>query len=198
MALAQQLLPDLPGFVNKGRLVFQNPIGHILRGICFEPSAFDKKPFYASTFIMLMCVPTRYISLSLGHRIRNAGIDGWRVDLPDLVPNLRVAIKQQVSQFLSLAQSLLDVADIAKGFQSQYAKEVAAYAFARSGDIGNAVCALDHLLYSLDASVPWQHGMAERAKLLRANLQSDPAKAQLQLDSWEMETFKNLGLEEFK
>jgi hypothetical protein len=39
--------------------------------------------------------------------------------------------------------------------------------------------------------------MAERARALKARLLVNPASAQQQLEAWESETAKNLGLEKF-
>jgi hypothetical protein len=55
---------------------------------------------------------------------------------------------------------------------------------------------LDRLIGHLREDVPWQREMADRARTLKSQLVSYPAAAQKQFDAWEVETAKNLGLEE--
>jgi hypothetical protein len=81
-----------------------------------------------------------------------------------------------------------------------YVQQAIAYSFARAGDIGKAVTALDQLVgqvLSGNEPYPWQREMAERARALKARLLVNPASAQQQLEAWESETAKNLGLEKF-
>jgi len=73
-----------------------------------------------------------------------------------------------------------------------------AYALARAGDVKEAGDALGRLISLLHEEVPWQHEMADSARALKSQLGSDPAAAQKQLDAWEAETAKNLGIEEFR
>jgi hypothetical protein len=85
VSLAQQLLRRLPGFTVKGPMMFICPAKHYLRGIYFEASSFDAKPFYVWTFILPLYVPNKYVSFNLGKRVRNAGGDRWKADAPNLI-----------------------------------------------------------------------------------------------------------------
>src|SRR5207249_2828862 len=69
IALAKSLMLDLPGFTFKGRLMFIKPVKQVLRGICFEPSAFDKRAFYVNVFALPLCVPTRHLYFNFGKRV---------------------------------------------------------------------------------------------------------------------------------
>ena len=50
--LEKRLLQDLPGFAIKGSLMFISPVGHTLRGFCFDTSGFDKRAFYLWSLFM--------------------------------------------------------------------------------------------------------------------------------------------------
>ena len=47
----------------------------------------------------------------------------------------------------------------------------------------------------LDVKVPWQLEMADRERALKSQLRSDVPSAQKQLEEWEAESVRNLGLE---
>jgi hypothetical protein len=56
---------------------------------------------------------------------------------------------------------------------------------------------LERLVRLLDVKIPWQREMANRAGILKAKLLSNPVEVQRQLEAWEAESVKNLGLEKF-
>ena len=57
-SLGNDLLQELPGFVVKSPMVFAAPIKHVLRGLYFEGSDFDRDSFYIWGFFLPMYVPT--------------------------------------------------------------------------------------------------------------------------------------------
>jgi len=200
--LAKRLSPDLPGFAVKAPLMFIPPVGHTLRGVCFEGSSFDTNSFYVNVFFLPLFVPRKHLSFEFGNRIRTAsGGDRWNADAPDIVCELGIALKREALPFLSPIESLRDVEQAAKSLrlpQNPHVQQAIAYAIARSGDVGKAVVELDALLAMLDVKVPWQREMAERAEVLKTKLLTNPAEAQRQLEAWESETSQNLGLEKFR
>lgn len=200
VSLAKRLLPELPGFVANGPMIFIRPVGHILRGFYFEGSSFDSKSFYVWMFILPLCVPAEHISFSLGKRIRGAGGERWHIDAPDVVPELKDLLKREAVSNLSRIGSLRDFVDAASRWGSSddpQTQEALAYVLARASKGGDAVLAIDQLLRSLHTNIPWQVEMTERAKTLKTKIQEDPAEAQRQLETWERQTAKNLGIEEF-
>ncbi|MGA2280263.1 MAG: hypothetical protein ABSG80_08175 [Verrucomicrobiota bacterium] len=194
--IGKALLPELPGFAVKGNLLLIPPATQILRGICFEPSGFDKKAFYVNVFILPLCVPTRHIYFNFGKRV---GI-GWNSNAPNVLSELSMALKHEALPFLSRVKALHGFIELAKSFSSQNPNtpEAIAYAFARTGNMCKAVAMLDELTHLLDMKVPWQFEMAERADALRSQLLNDPASAQKQLEVWEAESVRNLGLEKYQ
>lgn len=199
--LAKHLLPDLPGFFVKGPLVASHPVKNTLRGLYFEGSDFDKHSFYVWTFFLPLFVPTKHVSFNLGKRLREpGGGDRWNADAPNLVAELRAAVKRDALSFLSGIESAEDIARAAAAFQKTgdpYALQAIAYAWARAGDVERAMEELERLIRLLDVEVPWQLEMIERAETLKAKL-ADPTERQRQFAVWENESVKNLGLQKFQ
>ena len=73
-----------------------------------------------------------------------------------------------------------------------------AYSFARAGDVENADTALDELMQMLDVKIPWQAEMADRARALKSQLGRNASNAREQLEAWEVESNRNLRLENFQ
>lgn len=200
-AIGKRLLADLPGFAVRGPVVFIAPVRGVLRGLYFEGSDFDKNSFYVNIFILPLFVPTKFMYFLFGDRLRVDGADRWKADAPNMLAQLGATIKQEALPWLSRSKSLIDITRLAESHPNPkdlHVQQVVAYALARSGNVKQAVDALDRLLGLLSEEVPWQHEMAERAKVLKSQLLAEPTAAQRQLDSWEIETVRNLGLEEFR
>lgn len=213
-AIGKRLLPELPGFAVKGQLLFMRPIGHTLRGIFFDRSV-DPKSFYVWIFTKPLFVPAQHISFNIGWRLRDGsgGSDSWNTDVPNLIPELIAGLKREALPFLSRIQTPLDMVEAAKsihpikgpvaqpanadGPRDPIKQQAIAYSLARAADVKQAGDALDQLIGLLREDISWQCEMADRARELKTQLVSDPAAAQGQLDAWEAETVKNLGLEEF-
>ena len=200
VALGKGLLSDSPEFVMKGRLMVLSPLEHILKGICFEPSSFDKDSFYVNVFVLPLFVPTKFVHFLFGGRIRSNGRDRWGANIPNLIAQLRESVKREALPFLSQITSVSDFVKMAKSHPSSnpHTPEAIAFALARAGWNKEAIEVIDQLLGQVNLEVSWQREMADMAQLLKSLLLTDPAAAQRQLDAWEAETVKNLGLEEFR
>lgn len=197
-ALAQRLSPDLPAFAVKAPLMIIPPVGHTLRGLCFESHSHEARLFYIWVFFLPLFVPRKHLSFEFGKRI---GGDRWNADAPNLVYELGAALKREALPFLSPIESPHDVAQAAASLrlpQNPHVQQAIAYALARTGEVDKAVRALDELTPMLNANIPWQLEIAERAQVLKSNLLANPADAQRQLEAWENESVKNLGLEKFR
>jgi len=198
-ALGKLLLPDLPGFVVKSPMVFSLPVKYVLRGLYFERSGFDKETFYAWVFFLPLYVPTTHVGFTFGKRLRDhAKREQWNALAPNLIDELVAAVKREALPFLSGIESPRDVVKAAKSLanlQNPYLQEALAYSLARAGDGDDAVAGLDQLVNLLDRAIPWQREMADRAQALRAKLIANPPDAEHQLDAWETESLRNLGVE---
>jgi hypothetical protein len=104
--LGKQLLPDLPGFAVKGPYTFIAPVGHSLRGLCFESHSYEANLFYVWVFFLPVFIPRKYVSLNFGRRLQGPnGDDRWNADAPTLIADLRAAVERQALPFLSAIRS---------------------------------------------------------------------------------------------
>lgn len=200
ISLENSLLPALPGFGVKGRLMVLSPLNHLLRGINFEGSSFNKTSFYATMFVMPLCVPTKSLYFNFGRRIRRKeNGDRWSTEMLNLVEELIDALTLQAVPFLSPVESLHDFVKLAKTFsiENPHTSKAIAFALARAGEDKQAISVIDQLLHRLDMKVPWQVEIGDMARDLMSKLIKDPAEAYKQLKMWEAETISNLGLDNF-
>ncbi len=197
--LEKQLLEYLPGFSLRGTIILLPPARPVLRGIAFDGSGFDKSSFTVTAFLLPLCVPTSHLYFNFGNRIRQpGGGDRWNMTQSDLIADLGVALRHQAIPFLSHVTSLLDFVETAKTFSqaNPHTRRAIAYSLARSGRITEAVEVLDQLFGQLDKAIPWQLALAGEARQLKTQLVAHPTEALRQFQTWELETEKNLGLNE--
>ena len=193
--LEKRLLQDFPGFAIKGSMMFISPVGHTLRGFCFETSGFDKRAFYLWSFFMPLYVPSEHIHFTFGERI--GGNKRWNADQPEL----GAALRSEMLKELPFLYSLKTAKDVANALEpmtkrtNPHCHEAFAYTLIRSGKIGAAAEALNRLLKLIDMTVEWQQKIAERVGLIQGKLLKNPEEALKQLDIWESETASNLGFE---
>lgn len=64
----RHLLPHLDGFRAQGSLLYQIPVGKILRGFIFDSSGFSAEAFYPQVFVQPLYVPRDHLDLTLGKR----------------------------------------------------------------------------------------------------------------------------------
>ena len=55
--IGKQLLVEMPGFADRGDLLFIQPVRRVLRGVCFDRSI-DPNSFYVQFFVQPLFVPT--------------------------------------------------------------------------------------------------------------------------------------------
>lgn len=203
-ALQERLLPSFPGFATKGALMLFAPVAHTLRGFSFEPSSFDKKPFYVTAFFLPMYLPAKHLVFNFGHRVRKNGSDRWSADDPELEHLLTVAMQKELSFLLGL-RTAKDVAkaleSLAKPNQSGYINphslEALAYTLIWAEEITSAAKVVESILQRADRAVAWENEIAVRAQLIGVKLAKSSDAALDQLRVWESETIRNLGLESF-
>jgi len=198
-ALEKALLAELPGFSIAGNLLLMSPMERILRAIYFESSSYDKSAFSVSAFVMPLCVPTEHLSFNFGNRVRHkGGGDRWTMSMPNLMAELGAALKEQAVPFLAKVDSLLAFADMATAFSGNlHTPKAMAFALARAGQDRRAVSVLDELLAQVDPNIAWQQTIAKQANALKTDLLERPVEAHRQLEEWEIETTRKLGLEQF-
>jgi len=199
--LGKILLPALPGFALRGKLLLLEPLGHTLRGIFFAGSI-DPRSFYVQVFLQPLFVPANHFVFNVGWRLGGES-HSWKADEPRLQSSLTTALQREALPFLSRVQSLSDVVLCAQSLRESgdpYVQQAIAYSFARNEDIVQATDALTALIELLKrrGDYAWQHEMARRAASLKKQLQDAPSDAQRMLEGWESDTAKKLGLEEYR
>jgi hypothetical protein len=196
---------QMEGFVLKGRLFFKPPLKDLLCGFYFDSSAFSRSAFYVNALVMPLCVPTNHLHFTFGHRVRRAaGGDGWNAEMPDLAGALGIAMKSAVATFLPRVASLSGFVDYAGGRSSTLRNlEGIGYALARQGGVTRAIEVFDRLLSHADLSqadmvIPWHGELTERVGNLKRMLIENPEIAFAELAASEIETVRNLRLDEFR
>jgi len=196
-SLSKYLLPHMPTFVHKGKLLYASPLNHVLRAFHFDSSAFDKETFYVTVFYLPLYVPSSHIHLGFGERLRSSKGQAWNLSDPRLGEELLACIQQQGLPFLEAVKQPCDVVTAIQrlGIDSNvYNLEAMAYSLVMIDNVVAAQQALERLTKLLDTSVPWQAEMKTRAMELARKLDIDPQEARRQLAEWEQATVKNLGL----
>lgn len=199
VAIAERLLPDLKGFVQRTPMVILLPINHFLRAIYFESSGIDRRSFYVWVFFQPLFVPTQNVNFNLGFRLRDTeGNERWHADAPNLIATLGQALQAQALPFLEAIGSPRAAAEMALslGVTNPHVQEAVAYSLVLGGEINKAIGAIDRLIVGLDLEMPWQREIADRSQTLKYKLVSNPANALRQLQEWEILTIRSLGLEE--
>lgn len=69
--IKKHILPSLPGYAVKGRLLYATPVRYILRGYWFEGSGFDANRFNVEAFAQPLYPPRSHLVLSFGKRLGN-------------------------------------------------------------------------------------------------------------------------------
>jgi hypothetical protein len=198
--IGKKLLSGLPGFAARGDLLFIRPLGHTLRGICFERSS-DSQSFYVWVFFLPLFVPRKYLSFEFGRRIRaQVGGECWNAESPNVISDLGAILECEALPLLLSIKSPLDVTRIAVSLPrtDPYVQQSLAYAWVYSGDVDRAKSELKRLIQMLNVEVMWQCEMAQISESLLSSVTTNFADAQRQLKAWEAESVKNLGLEEFR
>lgn len=197
--VAKQLATHFPSFRVKGSLLFLTPIGRTLRGLALERSS-SRSGFYVWAFFQPLCVPAGHIYFNLGRRLGN-GSRTWNVEEPFALDALERAIHREALPFLEPIVSSRDAALAAKLLDPEHdpaTQRAVAYSFARAGDTPQALREIARFLRSTEQDTrPWAVTQVAEASRLKNLLSSDPTAAQAQLEQWESQTLKALGLEQF-
>jgi hypothetical protein len=194
--VAKALVRDLPDCAAAGDLLLRTPLGPILRALCLERSGWEPRNFYVWVFFQPLCIPKTHVFFNLGWRL-GGGTHTWSCDTPAGLTSLCEAIRREALPFLDRIQSPRDAALTAKmqGPASAVTQRAIAFAFARGGDYSQAIRELDR---PVPIGYPEPVAVQDpEAKLLRELLMTDPAAAQRQLETWEAQTVRSLGLERF-
>ena len=196
-ALLKSLLSDLPGFVIRDRLMFLPPANQILRGLYFDRTSV-KTQFRVMAFFLPLCVPTDHLHFSFPKDLRTPeGRQSWTLNDSDLRRDLGAGVKRLAHEFLEPIHSLQDLIRFVESQPHNTPQEIRdiAYCLIRIGEFRKGQLLLRQVLDKYDRKIDWQRAAAEQAESLISTIDSNPSAAQLQLQEWELQTAKNLGLD---
>lgn len=199
------LIPTFDGYSITGKMLFQKPISHILRGFYFEDSEFNPESVYVWVFAMPLYIPKGYVYFTFGKRLfRKVGFLKTRQDWDIAAPydeNLRRAMlesmkSQGVPHLSKLAtpELLIRNLTIATGLWGDpYVREAVAYSFARIGKLPAAKRRLQWLLRTVGREERYKELRARGRRLLDAIQEGSQATSDL-LDEWSKDTARSLKL----
>lgn len=195
--IAREVASCLKGFTSLSDLIIMVPMSHVLRAICVDRCE-EPRDLRAIAFFLPLYVPQEDIGFNLGKHL-GGGCHFWNADMPGLIEDLLRFIEREALPFLG-SPSLGDaeVAEIILKLTSKsrnpHGGEAAAYTLVKMQKYRKALKIMDTLLASVDEQVYWQVEIGNRVRLLKNKLLDDPSTAQQQLNDWEEESIRNLGL----
>jgi hypothetical protein len=201
--VTKYLLPELPGFMLKGRLLYRLGNEWIVQGIFFESSAFDKQRLAVHAFVQPLYVPADSLVLTLGRRLPSSNGQWWDMAIGGQIRGDEIlqSIRQQGLDLLEMGRSpdqlLRNLGKFLTDLNSEYALEVSGLSRLLIGDDEGSRQDLRRLrgqLARINDQVGWIQDLRRRAEQIEMETQTDPAVARIRLASWRDETLRNLRL----
>lgn len=195
------LLPHFPSFSIAGKVMFEEPIGDVLRGGYFEDSEAFPTSVYVWVFVQPLYIPRDYFFFTLGKRLTYkpgffARSEVWNLHLAETGPFLKKAIELQGLPHIAKLRSpelLAENATWVSGLlgDSRVA-EIVAYSLIRLGEVKNGAKRLQSVLKQARER---EHAevVTKCTELLRAVEQRE-CEVQALLGEWRMQTARNLRL----
>jgi hypothetical protein len=201
--IGKELLPELPGFVAEGKMVFKSPVDNFLRALYFENTS-NANRFHLWVFFLPLFPSRDSVSFNFGKRIGNAL--NWNIENPNLLADLRAAIHGEAIPFLNKVSTLAGVVsylkadiDVDRERVNPRTLEALAYTLIKSGDYSSALKVLDELDQRFSKSAtPWVLELVARVKSVEEKLLPKPEAALAQLEAWKAETIGKLRLEKYR
>jgi hypothetical protein len=213
-AIIQAVMPKDQPYAIKGRMALLIPVGHLLQAITFDKTS-DKSRCDIVYFTMPLFQRADRVFLDYGNFLRENGRQDWLLTGPGVEEKLGERLRSEALPFLldngSLARFAELVATLPRlgifGRERGGLAETLAYTFTRMGRYAEAVEHFGRMDAFIEVERPdwatnprleWVRQMKKNAQLLVDLIHTDPARAQKQLDEWEAQTARNLGIEKFR
>jgi len=194
------LLPSLPGFCARGALLFQVPVGNILRAFLFESSGFSATAFYPQVFVQLLYIPSEHLTLTPGKRF----LGNWKFEPGDEVQTAQRLLNQIHRVGLPFLRAHGTVEGIIRETKSNPAVKVnphvrqhLAYSLLLLGRNDEGLDELDRTMDILNRSLdpaPWEHALFEEVASVKEKLMRNPREVVETLHAWTEQTRENLRL----
>jgi hypothetical protein len=196
------LLAD--GYVSKGKLMYETPVGVVLRGFCVDDSSFDAANFTVWMFAQPLYVPEDHIVLTLGRRFGQlgGGPDKWWTLTPEnesaIFAELRSEMQEATRLFVARCRTPDDLADFIPTVISDtnfHVVETVAFSCILAGRVEEAVIHLDRLrILMRSPTYEWERVVLRRAERISSVLAADAAEAKRLLEGWADGTARALSL----
>lgn len=198
------LQAHLRGMEQRGLLIYQRPIGDVLRACYFESSAFSKDRFAVTAFIQPLYQPASSLVLGWGDRLglRNERWFNVSVESEEDVGRELLHLIQE--QALPLFARFRDPADFVRNApymgwhtEGEYFLEAMGYSHAVCGMYDEGRAYLRRLISTLQESDdlrPYEHEMIRRNQQFDGKLRDRPEEAIADLRSWRQETLRAIRL----
>jgi hypothetical protein len=196
------LIPQLPGFVTEGHLIFRVPVENVIRGFIFDSSAFSAEAFHPTAFVQPLYVPHDHITMTLGSRLRGA----WefsRERNQQLADRLLESMRKEglpLLEELGSPQKIADSAEVLFSTKNHYVRQAAAYSLVLIAEDRKAVQRLDQLLLMLKEMgrgvQTWAQNVYAEVAGLRETVLRDPSEARALLEKWAEKSRQALRLPE--
>ena len=186
----------------KNRLIVKVPIGHILCGILFEPSAFSKEPFYINVFVQPLYVPSEHLVLTFGIRVPGQ----WEY-VPSQIDTVASLVSKGLEAhalpfFLSLATPELFYENAREKFPEenihfQQLLVLTAILLRKSADAQRHFDILKRLVEKTDRKITWPRAVLDETFTFLDESMRDLDVGREHLLAVESATLRALGLDEF-
>jgi hypothetical protein len=155
----------LPGFSIKGHLIYADHFDLILRGYCFEDSAFEANAFNIYVFVQPLYSPFNYLWFNFGQRLNQfakGGVDHWWTISPENEQQIMgVVTDLMCGPALKFLNRVTNPGDLVTEFQRRIKEtpndfnviEAIAYSRILSGDYRNAYNSLEELKLGLEKAM---------------------------------------------
>ena len=203
--------PVFPEFFIQGHLLYLKPVDYLLRGICFESSAFEKNTFNIYVFIQPTFIVRGYLWFSFGDRLHHMirGNDHWwtiddqnekeiMTTVVSLLSQAKSSYLDQIIEPGDLVKRLPKMVDINNSIVGQ---QTIAFTHILSGEKEKALVACDRLSKTLDdyylenTQRAWAKDWSQQVVDIRNRLLESNEKAIELLELWRRETMKSIHLE---
>jgi hypothetical protein len=195
------LLPALPGFEARKKLVFKPPAKWLLRGFAYETSGSTGRDFYVWVFVQPLYVPVDHLVLSFGKRLGGTS-RFWSLDEAseeDLMTDVAAAARREGLPFLEQVKEPAQLAELAMDRlhpADPNRDEVVAYSRILDGDAEKARPVVAGLVDRARPDEPdWVGEVRARARKMQELLDRGGNAPMEQLRAWRDQTATALGLD---
>lgn len=198
MLINRYIKPEFPGYRQKGRDFFKEPLEYVLRGYSFgSESGVDS--MYVFVVILPLYTLHNHLSVGAGSRILGTDVtaDNETAAMEEVVRAMK-SVEHHVDRLSDPASLAHD--QWALSSNDEYALEMSAYSLVLAGDCRAAEASLKSFMAYLARTIPrfplasWLPVMDARAAKLLEALRKDPQLAVAMLDEWTAQTKAKLKL----